>query len=470
MKTISFTLFVLPFCLLAQLQPDSKNYFAVAYSQGNLDDFYVMALYTTQPAVSTGNKYVYHMPFVSRYNAKNHNDGLDTMTYPLGRNLIIENSGRCLSVNYYNDTNVLLKFNSHKNIPLHFKQHKDSFILKLNAQIFKRLFDGNSDSIAIYDLYRKNKFGSENLLKTNWYTVGKNSGIHSFHNFNELEDTSEQYIAIPYRNPAFRELVNYKPGDWIEYTTQDNHQGPPDYQVLEVLEKNSTTYKVKHIYLETISQYPKMPYVVEKYFVDTVNYPLDSWMFGKKEFIEKNNYSQMPPKCFGVSRKDSFGSNMQYASMLLYDTLNNKFTYTPGEFSIWLFEDWWTGWSIKECIGPVIKNERLRTSALIVDWKINAYILQCGGSFGNRYVNTMNTNTLFEYKLYPNPADEYVTIESCGFQKNDLLILQDLFGKTVRTMIVTTPYFTLDTKNLKPGIYTVQRDKNKASTKLVVLH
>ena len=57
-------------------------------------------------------------------------------------------------------------------------------------------------------------------------------------------------------------------------------------------------------------------------------------------------------------------------------------------------------------------------------------------------------------KIYPNPSQTYITIQSSSNQKVETIIF-DMYGSVVKTISVTDVQKSIYIGNLAPGIYTV---------------
>ncbi|MCC7298710.1 MAG: T9SS type A sorting domain-containing protein [Bacteroidia bacterium] len=441
-KPLFFLSILIPTFGFCQIDINAHRFYGMS-GVNTHQELRVLALHTQNPIYIDSLKSVYHLPLIHFRNSNL--NPYDTATHPIGRTLIIEKSGKCTSINLFGDTNILPQYVSQQWTNLTFEKNKGIFQLKLSSVNYQNLFDGSKDSIAIFDLYK-----SGQLFRKNWYAAGKLSGLFSFRNFNNLIDSGINHITVPYRNPDFKDFVNYQPGDWIEYVTRDGNNGPPDYMQIELLEKNSNNQKVKVTFLDVTSQFPISPYLIEKLTVDTYNLELDSWVIGLRDFNKiRENYHLKPPSCYGLTKNDS----SYWTTVLTYDTINNRFTYRPNILLARPFEDWWTGWSITECIGPATEFGRDRNSQELELWNINSYELKCAGNYGQRRLNTKAILKQKSISIYPNPVHSILTVQMPIYYANTLLNISDANGRIVKVVELHNSFTEIDVTTLHPGFY-----------------
>ncbi len=83
-----------------------------------------------------------------------------------------------------------------------------------------------------------------------------------------------------------------------------------------------------------------------------------------------------------------------------------------------------------------------------------------------------NKNQQFNFSVYPNPAKENLYIKL----NNDLLALQtsikitNLLGENIISEIITSNNFTINTNNLKGGVYfvTIENKDVKSTQKIII--
>jgi hypothetical protein len=76
------------------------------------------------------------------------------------------------------------------------------------------------------------------------------------------------------------------------------------------------------------------------------------------------------------------------------------------------------------------------------------------------------------FNLYPNPSEDFVHIEVSGNIKTFNLYITNMHGKKVYQLEnLTSPYATINTQSLTPGVYFISiiSGNTKATRKLVVL-
>ena len=81
----------------------------------------------------------------------------------------------------------------------------------------------------------------------------------------------------------------------------------------------------------------------------------------------------------------------------------------------------------------------------------------CGLSTGFAVTDAgLEENSISQFQLYPNPADESITISSTNGAMISELAVTNLNGKVVMSRRISAPSETLDVQNLENGIYFIQ--------------
>ena len=77
----------------------------------------------------------------------------------------------------------------------------------------------------------------------------------------------------------------------------------------------------------------------------------------------------------------------------------------------------------------------------------------------------------FSFSIYPNPAENYVTITKPDDRSEYDVSVADLSGRTVYNTRMKTTLLTIDTGSLPAGIYLVRlSDGNTSSVKKVIIY
>lgn len=162
-------------------------------------------------------------------------------------------------------------------------------------------------------------------------------------------------------------------------------------------------------------------------------------------------------------------TELEYGAASVEVTFLNQDTeiYSEGWFSSTTMEDY-TLISIPLSIaGPVITHARIRVAAQVGDlipgtaW-ISVDAMEFGLPLG------VDKTELKAFKIYPNPASEYLTIESDEISLGNIKIA-DALGKIVFENRVKENQTRIDTQSLAPRLYILRSDNMniKASTFIV---
>jgi hypothetical protein len=83
------------------------------------------------------------------------------------------------------------------------------------------------------------------------------------------------------------------------------------------------------------------------------------------------------------------------------------------------------------------------------------------------YNNEMKSTTSF--KIYPNPANDYLIIQNQKTIQNGKLVIKNEIGQNIITSIINGNQTHLDISRLKQGIYFVEvwSDNNRKIVKLI---
>lgn len=103
----------------------------------------------------------------------------------------------------------------------------------------------------------------------------------------------------------------------------------------------------------------------------------------------------------------------------------------------------------------------------------NSYTLSYHGGRGVTSANfTLGNNdfVLSEFKMYPNPAKEYVTIDLSDLTANATVFIYDYLGRLVKNELLNTTSSKIDTSNLQKGTYIVKVDSdNELTSKILIV-
>ena len=103
----------------------------------------------------------------------------------------------------------------------------------------------------------------------------------------------------------------------------------------------------------------------------------------------------------------------------------------------------------------------------------NSYTLSYHGGRGVTSANfTLGNNdfVLSEFKMYPNPAKEYVTIDLSDLTSNATFFIYDYLGRLVKKELLNTTSSRLETSNLQKGTYIVKVDSdNGLASKILIV-
>jgi Secretion system C-terminal sorting domain len=75
------------------------------------------------------------------------------------------------------------------------------------------------------------------------------------------------------------------------------------------------------------------------------------------------------------------------------------------------------------------------------------------------------------WRLHPNPAHEYVILETDENYAGKRLEITDITGRVISSLLITNSEFRISTANFEPGVYLIlikDTDSNKTSRKLVI--
>lgn len=103
----------------------------------------------------------------------------------------------------------------------------------------------------------------------------------------------------------------------------------------------------------------------------------------------------------------------------------------------------------------------------------NSYTLSYHGGRGVTSANfTLGNNdfVLSEFKMYPNPAKEYVTIDLSDLTSNAIVFIYDYLGRLVKKESLNTTSSRIETSNLQKGTYIVKVDSdNGLASKILIV-
>ena len=103
----------------------------------------------------------------------------------------------------------------------------------------------------------------------------------------------------------------------------------------------------------------------------------------------------------------------------------------------------------------------------------NSYTLSYHGGRGVTSANfTLGNNdfVLSEFKMYPNPAKEYVTIDLSDLTSNATVFIYDYLGRLVKKESLNTTSSRIETSNLQKGTYIVKVDSdNGLASKILIV-
>ena len=103
----------------------------------------------------------------------------------------------------------------------------------------------------------------------------------------------------------------------------------------------------------------------------------------------------------------------------------------------------------------------------------NSYTLSYHGGRGVTSANfTLGNNdfVLSEFKMYPNPAKEYVTIDLSDLTSNATIFIYDYLGRLVKKELLNTTSSRIETSNLQKGTYIVKVDSdNGLASKILIV-
>jgi len=117
-------------------------------------------------------------------------------------------------------------------------------------------------------------------------------------------------------------------------------------------------------------------------------------------------------------------------------------------------------------IEPVMTHARIKVSAEVGDLVPGtAWISIDAMEFGEP-VGVEKTD-LSPFKIYPNPASEYLTIQSAGGLLGTIQIF-DAQGKMVVEKRITDSSADIDVREFSPGVYLVRNDRSVKSSRFVV--
>jgi len=103
----------------------------------------------------------------------------------------------------------------------------------------------------------------------------------------------------------------------------------------------------------------------------------------------------------------------------------------------------------------------------------NSYTLSYHGGRGVTAANfTLGTNdfVLSEFKMYPNPAKDYVTIDLSDLTSNATVFIYDYLGRLVKKELLNTTSSRIETSNLQKRTYIVKVDSdNGLASKILIV-
>ena len=128
-----------------------------------------------------------------------------------------------------------------------------------------------------------------------------------------------------------------------------------------------------------------------------------------------------------------------------------------------------------------IGQTKINGNSTTVEWTLGETFIG-GGSVNNQIItngeqqgnfgNVGIENSIFNrVKLYPNPASNFVKIESMPVG-NKIILLLDITGRTINTIYTADNYTTISTTNLPQGLYTliIIKENSQSAFKILVIN
>jgi|GEM_PF-4088949 len=425
----------------AQIKPLEKNYYAISFPGNTNSPFNVFGVFTDTIQKINGITRI-SMPYVP--SNKWSIFPPDTLTHPLGRTIIISESFEIYVITRFYDTLIIPSFFKNEDIVYSFQKSKN-YRLKKASVLAVSIPETGIDSVAYWDLYLDSA-NFQYLICSQWIGIGKTTGLQLFHDVNRPDSIGNFYFKIPYRKTDIKRILNYQPGDWLEYRENCNFQfdlgGPSDYVRMEVLTRyNDSEYKVKETTINITAQNMKL------YYDSTIKY------------IDKSNvFCAYDLKLNRIPTGDFAAGNLYNLSTpndILYDTLKKEFVYTNRYYTGTNFEPRFDGCYAQENIGITsIYRSNFATMTNECAYLHAAHIAGVT-DFGSRF-NSIKYHVSNSRKLFPNPVIDELIIEDEQWHSISVF---DIYGNCIIKEIFLQNN-RANLSSLPTGIYLIRSSEN----------
>jgi len=203
------------------------------------------------------------------------------------------------------------------------------------------------------------------------------------------------------------------------------------YEIISVnntIDEDTTNNKIEKLFtIKTENIFPAQLYITPDLFPSQVNWLLKK---GNSTILTGNNYDNKIDT--NIVEELCLEENACY-KFIIYDLLNNGFTQNSGSVKL-------------ICMGSELfsfTEEEHNSASYTVDF--------CADTSSN--VTNINIHT---FKIYPNPAGNYINISNIISNKNIQVNIINITGKAIISTCINKNKSTINISNLKKGIYLIR--------------
>ncbi len=384
----------------------------------------------------------------------------------LGHDITVHADGTHWFKNYNNDT-VIIKTQASVNDKWIF--YDDTSAIRYEAIVLSEdtmSLPMGIDTVKIILLTAKNLQGNvlvKDTFNNRKLIISKNYGFvqtfdlymfplqrnisRDFDHFTQLAGAIDFKIS-DYYNPDVLEIYNHQPGEVFQ-TKGSLTPGifiESHFRNTILNRNNISSQEVEYSIQRVIHHMQVGPNFPVTVFIDTV----------KEMYKSASLFSQTLPEEWGMTRYYEYNSHDTSFCNIgkYYSSLANRIFYQGDTAEVNNFEPCNNSYVYKTGMGQVSFSDCSDPSARPPHWYLiyaNKNSTPCGKYFNMSVSDTKPLSG--KTHIFPNPANDNLTIELTGYESPVKAILHNSIGQKVSTNIMLSGSITISTAALSPGIY-----------------